>query len=324
MPRLSRTIRSLVQGAYLLRTFISNVVWFLQLCLRSRVALAAENLFLRQQLTLYQERHIKPKHATNATRIAMVWLAPWFDWQPALAVVHPETFTRWQRQGYHLFWHGTPCPGRPPIPVELQRLIRQMACENVTWGQRRIAQELQLKLGLRVSPRTVRKYLPKGLTPGSGRCTTSQRWHTFLRNHAWDLIVHGVAADFTRGRRAFFARIIPIVQGWWNRSVAGWWRRIPPRDTTWLSSRSVPASGLAVWSPVIVEAIHVDQRSPPAGSPSSAHDPGFAMRATWVDRFDGCPAGAVRRWRNRASPRARNARLLCKGGSRVTPWRRAV
>jgi hypothetical protein len=30
------------------------------LCLRSRSALAAENLFLRKQLALYQERHVKP------------------------------------------------------------------------------------------------------------------------------------------------------------------------------------------------------------------------------------------------------------------------
>jgi hypothetical protein len=93
---------------------------------------------------------------------------------------------------------GPTCPGRPPIPVELHRLIRQMARENLTWGQRRIANELRLKLGLRVSPRTVRKYLPKDLTPGPGRCTTSQRWRTFLRNHAWDLIVRGVAADLPK------------------------------------------------------------------------------------------------------------------------------
>ena len=32
-----------------------------------------------------------------------------------------------------------------------------MARENLTWGEERIANELLLKLGLRVSPRTVRK-----------------------------------------------------------------------------------------------------------------------------------------------------------------------
>jgi hypothetical protein len=34
-----------------------------------------------------------------------------------------------------------------------------MAQDNLTWGQERIDNELLLKLGLRVSPRTVRKYM---------------------------------------------------------------------------------------------------------------------------------------------------------------------
>jgi putative transposase len=156
------------------------------LCLRPSPALAAENLFLRKQLALYQEHHVTSRRASHAARITLLWLSQWFDWQPALAVVQPETFKRWRRQGYHLFWHWTPCPGRPPIPMELQRLIRQMARENLTWGQRRIANELQLKLGLRVSPRTVRKYLPRHLNRAPGQRLPSQRWRTFVHNHAWD------------------------------------------------------------------------------------------------------------------------------------------
>ena len=46
------------------------------------------------------------------------------------------------------------------MPKDLQALIRRMALENPTWGQERIANELLLKLGLKVSPRTVRKYMP--------------------------------------------------------------------------------------------------------------------------------------------------------------------
>jgi putative transposase len=68
---------------------------------------------------------------------------------------------RWHRQGFRLFWRWKSRPGRPRIPEELQALIRQMSHENPSWGQERIANELRLKLGLRVSPRTVRKYLPK-------------------------------------------------------------------------------------------------------------------------------------------------------------------
>jgi putative transposase len=48
---------------------------FLRLCLRPSPALAAENLFLRKQLVLYQERQITPRRPTQATRMALIWLA---------------------------------------------------------------------------------------------------------------------------------------------------------------------------------------------------------------------------------------------------------
>jgi putative transposase len=67
-----------------------------------------------------------------------------------------------------------------------------MAQDNPTWGEERIANELLLKLGLRVSPRTIRKYLPKHLNLGRGNRTTTQRWRTFVRNHAQAI----VACDF--------------------------------------------------------------------------------------------------------------------------------
>ena len=56
-----------------------------------------------------------------------------------------------------------------------------MALANPTWGEERIAAELLLKLGIRVSPRTVRRYLPSG--GGSGTRRISQCWTTFVRNH---------------------------------------------------------------------------------------------------------------------------------------------
>ncbi|WP_414717476.1 helix-turn-helix domain-containing protein [Steroidobacter sp.] len=80
-----------------------------------------------------------------------------------------------------MWWRWKSRPGRPPIPKELRELIRRMARENPAWGQERIANELLLKLGLQVSPRTVAKYMPR---PASGRPRGDQRWSTFLRNHA--------------------------------------------------------------------------------------------------------------------------------------------
>jgi hypothetical protein len=192
MTRFPRLFRQLVQLSYLLLTLLGDVVRFLRLCLRSPAALAAENLFLRKQLALNQERHIKPRRATNATRLVLVWLGRWFDWRQALAVVQPATFTRWHREGFRLFWRWISRPGRLPIPVELQVLIRHMARDNPTCGEERITNELLLKLGLRVSPRTVRKYIPKRLAPRPGQRIASQRWRTFVRNHAQAI----VACDF--------------------------------------------------------------------------------------------------------------------------------
>src|SRR5260370_15917944 len=57
-----------------------------------------------------------------------------------------------------------------------------MAQQNPTWGEERIAAELLLKLGIRVPPRTVRRYMP--LDSGPGKRVPSQHWMTFVRNHA--------------------------------------------------------------------------------------------------------------------------------------------
>ncbi len=176
----------------MLLMLLADGVRYVGLCLRSPTALAAENLFLRKQLALCRERSITPRRATPATRLTLVWLAHWFDWRRALVIVQPATLIRWHRQGFRMFWRWTSRRGRPPIPSTLQALIRQMARENPTWGEERIANELLLKLGLRVSPRTVRKYLPKHGDHSRGKRASSQRWRTFVRNHAQAI----VACDF--------------------------------------------------------------------------------------------------------------------------------
>src|SRR5215475_13519494 len=176
MLSVRRLLHYLAQLVYILLVLLGNAARFLLMCLRPPAALVAENLFLRKQLALYQEGQVKPRRATSATRLALVWLGRWFDWRQALMVAQPATFLRWHRQGFRLFWGWKAQSGRPPIPADLQTLIRRMARENPTWGEERIANELQLKLGLRVSPRTIRKYLPKRLNPARGKRATIQRW----------------------------------------------------------------------------------------------------------------------------------------------------
>ena len=54
------------------------------LAAKSRSALAAENLFLRKQLALYQERKVRPHRADDATRWLMAFLGRRCDWRNAL------------------------------------------------------------------------------------------------------------------------------------------------------------------------------------------------------------------------------------------------
>jgi hypothetical protein len=130
--------------------------------LRPRCALAAVNLFLRKQLALYRERNLKPRRATAATKLTLVLLSRLFARQEALTAVKPDTLIRWDQKGFRLFWRWkSKGRDRPRIPADLQKLIADMAANNVTWGEERIAAELLLKLGIRVSPRTVRRYIPK-------------------------------------------------------------------------------------------------------------------------------------------------------------------
>jgi putative transposase len=207
MTRCTQWLRSLLSFACVLFTLMCDAGRFLCLCLCPSPALAAKNLFLRKQLALYQERHTEPRRATNAIRMSLVWLSRLFDWRQALVIVQPATLMRWHRKGFRLFWRWKSRPGRPRIPAELQALIRQMAQDNPTWGQERIANELLLKLGLRVSPRTVRKYMPKRLDRGPGTRIPSQRWAMFVRNHAQAI----VACDFCVAITATFRMLYVFV-----------------------------------------------------------------------------------------------------------------
>ena len=158
-----------------------DVALLIASALRSRAQLAAENLFLRKQLALYLERRVKPRRADDATRITLVALSRIVAWRRVLTIVKPETLIRWHRKGVRLFWRWkSRAAGRPPIPADLRELIATMATANRTWGEERIAAELLLKLGIRISPRTVRRYLPSRPTR---RTTGTQAWSTFIRNH---------------------------------------------------------------------------------------------------------------------------------------------
>ena len=183
---------------------VADVIGLLALAMRSRRSIEAENLVLRRQLALFMERGAKPRRVDAATRLSLALLSRLCHWRSCVIVVRPATVVRWHRAGWRLFWRYKSRPGRPPIPLELRQLIRRMASENPVWGEERIADELLVKLGIRVSPRTIRKYMLARLP---GRPRGDQRWSTFLKNHARAIL----ACDFFVAVTATFRMLYVFV-----------------------------------------------------------------------------------------------------------------
>jgi putative transposase len=143
--------------------------------------LVLENALLRQQLIVLN-RSVKRPTLTATDRGLLVLLASWLrTWASALVIVKPDTILRWHRQGFRLFWKhkSRPRPNTPRLPSETIELIKQMATENRLWGAARIQGEL-LKLDIRVSKRTIQKYMRQARPPRP----SGQTWSTFVRTHA--------------------------------------------------------------------------------------------------------------------------------------------
>jgi putative transposase len=186
---------------------VRDALRLLMLGARSGIAVRAENLFLRKQLALFVERKTKLRRASDATRLALALLSNLFAWKEALVIVKPETLIHWHRKGFRLFWRWKSRPrGRPRLPEGLRALIVEIARSNPVWGEERIAAELLLKLGIRVSPRTIRRYMPD--STGSWNGVSSQRWMTFVRNHAHAILACDFFVSVTAGFRLLYVFVI--------------------------------------------------------------------------------------------------------------------
>jgi len=106
-------------------------------------------------------------------------------------LVTPRTLLRSHRALVRRKWRQQAGQrGRPTVPAEVRALVLRLARENPRWGHRRIGGELA-KLGLRVSPTTVRRLLARArLGPAPRR--SGPGWREFLRAQAATI----VACDF--------------------------------------------------------------------------------------------------------------------------------
>src|ERR687898_2000589 len=158
---------------------------------RSEFAKDIELLVLRHQLSVLgrQERRPRLRPADRALLAALTRLLP----QPRRRglIVTPQTLLRWHRELVRRKWtQPQRSVGRPPVDGRVRQLVLRFARENPGWGYPRIAGEL-LKLGLRMSPSTVRRILlANRLGPAPRRSGPS--WRQFLRQQAATIL----ACDF--------------------------------------------------------------------------------------------------------------------------------
>jgi hypothetical protein len=120
----------MVDVLMLLSTALTSLV-------RSRVRLEAEILVLRQQINVLRPNSSKRSVFRPFDRLVFVGLyrlAPGI--LDALAIVRPDTVVRWHQAGFRSFWRwkSRRRGGRPTVPLEIRRLIREMSLANPFWG----------------------------------------------------------------------------------------------------------------------------------------------------------------------------------------------
>ena len=165
--------------------------------LRGKSELIAENALLRQQLIILR-RQVKRPVYKKTDRLLLVQLTRMVrTWKQALFLVQPETLLGWHRELFRLFCkHRSKArSSNPRLSCETITLIQERAANNRLWGAERISGEL-LKLDIRVSKRTIQKYMRHVRTTQP----RGQNWRTFLCNHAAETW----ACDFLQVTDLFF------------------------------------------------------------------------------------------------------------------------
>ena len=97
---------------------------------KTQARLEAEIVLLRHQLSVLRQRVPSRPKLTVADRLLFVWLYRLFpSVLNAVTIIQPETVIRWHRMGFRLYWRwkSRSRGGRPKVPLEIRRLIREMS-----------------------------------------------------------------------------------------------------------------------------------------------------------------------------------------------------
>jgi hypothetical protein len=147
---------------------------FLVLRCRADIDKDVEILVLRHQVAVLRRQvgNVRTPPADRAVLALLSRLLSRLRW-PAFFVT-PATLLRWHRDAVRRRWtYPSRQRGRPPVSVEIRRLVLRLAAENPRWGHRRIQGEL-VRLGYRVASSMVWLILTRaGVDPAprrSGPC----------------------------------------------------------------------------------------------------------------------------------------------------------
>ena len=77
---------------------------------RSRTDIALEILALRQQVAVLKRKRPRPRLSPLDRLFWTVLRTTWSHWRDALVIVKPETFLRWHREAFRLFWRWEVTP----------------------------------------------------------------------------------------------------------------------------------------------------------------------------------------------------------------------
>jgi transposase InsO family protein len=202
---------------------------------RSRAALEAEIWTLRQQINVL--RRTAPKRLSFSVFDGLVFVGLYRLFPKicnALAIVKPDTIVRWHRAGFRSYRcrKSRRRGGRPTVPLEIRKLIREMSIANSLWGAPRIHGEL-LKLGIEIGQTSVAKYMARRRGP------PSQGWKTFLNNHADDIAAMDLFVVPTISFRLLYGLLI---MGHDRRQIL-WFGVTAHPNTEWIANQLTEACG---------------------------------------------------------------------------------